>query len=392
MTDVLIRIFVKNYKDTQDVNVRAEYGRMAGLTGIVCNVFLCIIKLIAGTLSGSLSITADAINNLSDASSNIISLVGFKMGSRPADAQHPYGHARYEYLAGLSVAVLIMAIGIELLKSSVMKLFHPSAVEFSITAVIVLIISIAVKYWMMGFNRKIGKIIKSGALEATAKDSRNDVLTTSAVLTAALFSQYSSLELDAVMGIGVAVFILVSGFNLIKETLDPLLGKAPDPEYVDYIHKTIMSYEGVLGTHDLMVHDYGPGRQFASVHVEMAAEKNVIESHDIIDRIERDFLTKDNLHMVIHYDPIITSESAVGDLRKYISGVVKSVYAGLSIHDLRLVKGSIHSSVIFDCLVPRTCPLSNSEISDRVNAIVHSKYPDYICKITFDESYAPVQN
>lgn len=390
MTGLLIKLFVKNPDNIQDIRVRSAYGSLAGITGIVCNIFLFLFKLIAGTISGSVSITADAINNLSDASSNIISLIGFKMGSKPADSEHPYGHARYEYLSGLTVAVLILVIGIELLKSSIVKLFNPAPVEFSMLVAIILFVSILVKLWMMLFNKKIGCIINSKTLIATATDSRNDVISTSAVLVAALFSHYFRFELDAFMGIAVAAFILYSGISLIKETLSPLLGKAPSPEFVSYIQKKIMSYDGVLGTHDLMVHDYGPGRQFASVHVEMAAESNVLQSHDIIDNIERDFLMNDNLHIIIHYDPIVTSDDAIGSLRKYISSEITSIHPGLTIHDLRIVPGVSHTNVIFDCLIPYDCKIEQHLIYEKITQIVRKKFPDYFCVITFDTSFAPI--
>lgn len=390
MTRLLIKIFIKNPDSIQDIRVRSSYGSLAGITGIVCNILLFLFKIIAGTISGSVSITADAINNLSDASSNIISLIGFKMGSKPADSEHPYGHARYEYLSGLTVSVLILVIGIELLKSSIVKLFNPKPVEFSLLIAVILIVSILIKLWMMVFNKKIGSIIHSKTLEATAADSRNDVISTSAVLIAATLSYYSGFELDAFMGIAVAVFILYSGISLIKETLSPLLGKAPEPDFVDYIQKKIMSYDGVLGTHDLMVHDYGPGRQFASVHVEMAAENNVLQSHDIIDNIERDFLMNDNLHIIIHYDPIVTIDDATGNIRKYISSEITSIHPGLTIHDLRIVPGASHTNVIFDCLIPYDCKIEQHLLYEMITQIVRKKFPDYFCVITFDKGFAPI--
>ena len=269
MTKLLIKRFIKDYENTQNSDVRTAYGKFSSIVGIVCNAILFISKLIVGTLSASVSITADAVNNLSDASSSIISLLGFKLASRPADEEHPYGHGRYEYLSGLMVAVLIMVIGVELFKSSLDKVLHPSAVEFSWVTVGVLAFSILLKTWMALFNTKTGKMINSNTLIATAADSRNDVITTGAVLVAAILSHFIGFELDGWMGLGVAVFILYSGFGLVKDTLDPMLGKAPEDEQVEEIRQKILSYPGVLGTHDLMVHDYGPGRQFASVHVEI---------------------------------------------------------------------------------------------------------------------------
>ncbi|MBQ8148777.1 MAG: cation transporter [Lachnospiraceae bacterium] len=388
MTKLLIRWFIKDYEQVQDLKVRTSYGKMAGWVGIFCNVLLFIGKFVIGMISGSVSISADAMNNLSDASSNIISLLGFKMGSKPADQDHPYGHARYEYLAGLLVAVLIMVIGVELLRTSIQKIQNPEPVEFSWIMVGILIGSILVKLWMAVFNRSIGKTISSETLIATAADSRNDVISTAAVLIASVVSHYTHLNLDGWMGILVALFIMYSGFGLIKDTLDPLLGRAPDPALVDYVEKKILSYEGVLGTHDLMVHDYGPGRLFASVHVEMAAEEDVLKCHDIIDTIEKDFLEQDNLNMLIHYDPIVTSDEVVGDLRKWLSKQVKCIDERMSIHDLRVVPGMSHTNMIFDCVVPHEFEMTDKQVKERIQELVSETYPDYYCVITVDKSYA----
>lgn len=388
MTKQLVRWFIKDYENVKDQKVRTSYGKLAGWVGIFCNVLLFAAKFLTGILSGSVSISADAINNLSDASSNIISLLGFKMGSKPADQDHPYGHARYEYLAGLFVALLIMVIGAELLRTSIHKIREPQPVEFSWVLVGVLIGSILVKTWMAFFNTYMGKQISSETLIATAADSRNDVITTAVVLAASLISHYTKLNLDGWMGIAVALFILYSGFGLIKDTLDPLLGKAPDPALVQYIQQKIMGYERVLGTHDLMIHDYGPGRLFASVHVEMAAEGDVLESHDIIDNIEKDFFEQDNLHMVIHYDPIVTGDEAVGDLRNWLMEKVKRIDQRLSIHDLRIVPGISHTNLIFDCVVPYEFPLTDREVRHKIQEMVNEAYEHYQCVITVDRSFA----
>ncbi|MEA4973835.1 MAG: cation diffusion facilitator family transporter [Candidatus Metalachnospira sp.] len=386
----LIKKFVKDYENIHDSTVRASYGKFSGKVGIFCNVLLFLLKAVVGTLSGSVSITADAVNNLSDAASSVISLIGFRMAEKPADDDHPYGHARYEYLSGLSVAVMIILIGFELFKSSLGKVIHPSGVDFSFISVIVLIFSIILKLWMSAFNRSLGKTINSSTLKATSQDSRNDVVTTSVVLIAAVISNYAGIELDGWMGIAVAIFILYSGIGLVKETLNPLLGNAPDPEFVAYIQQKIMSYDGVLGTHDLMIHDYGPGRQFASVHVEMAAERNVIESHDVIDNIERDFLANDNLNLVVHYDPIITGDAMVNDLRSWLCEQIKTIDNTLSIHDLRIVPGSTHVNLIFDCVVPPSLAIHCSDVKNKIKELVNSKYENYFCIITIDLSYAPI--
>lgn len=388
MQNWLVKKFIKDYENTQDINVRASYGKLSGKIGILCNVFLFIGKFLAGTVSGSVSITADAVNNLSDAASSIISLIGFKMAEKPADEDHPYGHARYEYLSGLTVAVMIILIGFELFKTGFDKVLHPTAVDFSVISAVVLLISILIKLWMSLFNKSLGKKINSSALEATAADSRNDVISSAAVLSASVISHFLKINLDGYMGIAVAVFILYSGIGLVKDTLDPLLGKAPDPELVDYIQNKILSYDGVLGTHDLMIHDYGPGRKFASVHVEMAAEEDVLKSHDVIDNIERDFLANDSLNIIVHFDPIVTKDAIVNDLRSWLLEQVKSIDNRLSIHDLRVVPGTTHTNLIFDCVMPNSLNLSPSELKLKIRKLVNDKYPNYYCVITVDSSYA----
>lgn len=388
MIRLLVKTFIKDYTNLHSPAVRTAYGKLSSLVGIACNVLLFIGKLVAGTLTGSVSITADAVNNLSDASSSIISLLGFKLASKPADAEHPYGHGRYEYLSGLMVALLIMLIGVELLKSSLDRVLHPSVVEFSWIAVGVLFLSILLKFWMMRFNRSIGRQIGSQTLIATAADSRNDVISTAAVLVAALVSHYAGLKLDGWMGLGVALFILYSGFGLVRDTISPMLGHAPDPQFVAAIREKILGYPGVLGTHDLMIHDYGPGRQFASVHVEMAAEDDVIASHDVIDNIERDFLRDEGLHIIVHFDPVTTRDGVTNDLRQWLSSQIRSIHPELTIHDLRIVPGVTHTNVIFDCVVPHGLALSDTELKAAIAKLVTDTYPNYYCVITLDKSYA----
>lgn len=390
MTRFLIRTFIKNHDQPKNPHIRSHYGTLAGWVGILCNLFLFAGKFFTGYFCKSVSISADAFNNLSDASSSIVSLIGFKMGSRPADAEHPYGHARYEYLAGLTVSVMILVIGVELFRDGVVKILHPSPVSFSMLSVVVLAVSILLKLWMASFNRTVGDIIDSRALRATAADSRGDVVATLAVLISSLFSHFAGIELDGFMGVLVALFILYNGFCLVKETLDPLLGQAPDPELVGNIKQKILSYPDVIGAHDLMVHDYGPGRQFASVHVEMAAERDALSSHEVIDRIERDFLENENIHLIIHYDPIVTSDAALSDLRGWLSEHIRSVYPALSIHDLRVERMSDHTNVIFDCLMPDDCPLCEETLREAVQAMVSRTYPNYRCIITVDRGFAAI--
>lgn len=377
MTEWLVRKFVKNHDDVENPRVRTAYGTFASIVCIACNIVLCAAKGAIGAAAGSVAIVADALNNLSDASSNIISLFGFKLASKPADAEHPYGHGRFEYLSGLAVAMLILIIGVELVRSSFEKILSPEPVEFSIAIVAVLALSILVKLWMALFNKRIGTRINSNTLMATA-----------AVLAATLASEFLGIDLDGWAGLAVGAFIIYSGAELVRDTVDPLLGKAPDPEFVQHIYRKITSYPGVLDTHDLIVHDYGPGRRFASAHVEMAAEMDPLKSHDIIDNIEEAFREEENILLVLHYDPIVTSDAAVGDLRRWIVENIRRIDPRLTIHDLRIVPGPTHTNVIFDVLRPHGLALGNEELVRRVSEIVQEREPHAVCKITVDDSFA----
>lgn len=390
MTELIIRKFIKNHKDTENSQVRAAYGKLAGFVGIICNILLFAAKIIVGTIARSVSITADAVNNLSDASSSIISLIGFKLAERPADEDHPYGHGRYEYLSALTVAVIILVIGVDLFKSGVEKILNPAASKLSLATIVVLTLSILIKLWMMLFNKKIGKRINSSALIATAADCRNDVITTLSVLAASIISHYTSFDLDGFVGVAVAVFILISGLGLIKETINPMLGTAPDAQYVERIKNKLLSYDKVIGMHDLMIHDYGPCRRFASVHVEMAAEDDVLESHDIIDNIELDFKNNEGLHLVIHYDPILTKNPLTNDIRAQVDKAVKEIDHRLSIHDLRVVPGTTHTNIVFDCVKPHEVDIQPKELIKLINEKVKTIDSKYNCVITIDDSFAPV--
>lgn len=368
-------------------SVRTAYGKLASIVGILCNVILFVIKLTAGTIASSIAVMADAVNNLSDASGSIVALIGFKISAKPADKGHPFGHARFEYISGLAVTFLIMIIGVELGRTSLDKIISPTPVAFSWFTAVILIVSIGVKLWMMLFNNKIGKAIESSTLAATAMDSRNDVITTTAVLFAGIIGSVTRLNIDGYVGLLVAVFILISGFGLMKSTIDPLIGVAPSKELVNYIRDKIMSYSDVLGTHDLAVHDYGPGRCFASVHVEMAAENDVMRSHDIIDNIEREFLTNDNIKLVIHFDPILTGDVAVGSTREWLNGVIKGIGADLTIHDFRMVQGFSHTNLIFDIVVPYESNYDKAQLLNQINTLVKKQDEKYFTVITVDESY-----
>ena len=389
MTQFLIRCFIKRPDDVKDAAVRTAYGNLASLVGMACNILLCIGKLLAGTLFGSIAIMADALNNLSDASSNVVSLIGFRLAAKAPDAEHPYGHARYEYLAGLVVSVTILAIGLSLLKESALKVLHPTPVAFSWLSIGVLAASILVKLWLSGFNRAVGKKINSETLMATAADSRNDVLTTGAVLLSTILCSLTGYGIiDGIMGVGVAAFILWSGWGLVMDTLSPLLGESPSPELVEHIERTVMSYPGVLGMHDLMVHDYGPGHQFASLHVEFPAETDPLTAHDVIDNIENDFLKKDRLQVTIHYDPIVTAEGSVGVLRARLQEHARQLDPQLSIHDLRIVPGDSHTNVLFDLVFPAGYTGDIDQMLAKMCQFVKEQDPKYCCVVKVEQSYA----
>ena len=389
MTQFLIRCFIKRPDDVKDAAVRTAYGNLASLVGMACNILLCIGKLLAGTLFGSIAIMADALNNLSDASSNVVSLIGFRLAAKAPDAEHPYGHARYEYLAGLVVSVTILAIGLSLLKESALKVLHPTPVAFSWLSIGVLAASILVKLWLSGFNRTVGKKINSETLMATAADSRNDVLTTGAVLLSTILCSLTGYGImDGMMGVGVAAFILWSGWGLVMDTLSPLLGESPSPELVEHIERTVMSYPGVLGVHDLMVHDYGPGHQFASLHVEFPAETDPLTAHDVIDNIENDFLKKDRLQVTIHYDPIVTADASVGVLRARLKEHARQLDPRLSIHDLRIVPGDSHTNVLFDLVFPAGYTGDIDQMLAKMCQFVKEQDPKYCCVVKVEQSYA----
>ncbi len=373
--------------DAQTPRARSAYGKAASLIGIGANALFFALKLLVGTLSGSVSITADAVNNLSDASSSIVSLLGFKLADKPADEDHPYGHGRYEYLSGLMVAVMILVIGVELMKSSIAKILAPAPVTMSAPLCIVLVGSILIKLWLSAFNRRIGKMIDSQTLIAAADDSRNDVIATSAVLLTTILGHFTGWMLDGYVGVCVAAFILVSGFSLVRDTIDPMLGKSPSAEQVEAIRQKLLGYPNVLGTHDLMVHDYGPGRQFASVHLEMDAALDPLVSHEIIDNIERDFLTQERLHLVIHYDPVTLNDPHLAPLRALAAQAAAAIDPRMTIHDLRIIRGVSQSKVVFDCVVPYGLEMSAREIRKRMDQAVRDVYPDFYCVITLEHGY-----
>ena len=385
MTSLLLRIFVPNYRDREKPEVRSAIGSLSGAVGICCNLLLFAFKLLVGTLAGSVSITADALNNLSDASGSILTFLGFRLADKPADAHHPFGHARAEYLSGLAVAVLILFIGLELAKSSVEKILHPVAVTMSGLTAAVLIASVAVKLWMCLFNRKLGNMIRSSALMATAADSRNDCVATTAVLLAAAAEQLLDIRIDGFAGLAVALFILYSGIQLAKDTISPLLGESAAPtlrhDIVDYIR----SNPKVLGYHDLMVHDYGPGKRYASLHVEMDHREDPMECHDIIDDMERECLRSHNIHLLIHYDPVITDDPELQRLKAAAELLLQQQDERLTLHDFRMVQGRRHMNLVFDVPLPGDLRGKEEKIRKSIEEQLNEEGPlTYHVKITFD--------
>ena len=388
MTELLLRIFVKDHRNTESAPVRSAIGALSGAVGIGCNLLLFAVKLFAGFLTGSVSVTADALNNLSDASGSIVTLAGFRLADKPADEHHPYGHARAEYLSGLAVAVLILFIGFELADSSVRKIFRPEPLVFSAVALGILILSIGVKFWMFLFNRELGRRIGSTALLATAADSRNDCLATAAAALAALAEHWLDLRIDGYIGLGVAAFILWSGWNLARDTISPLLGENADPELRQKIADYICGQSKVLGYHDLMVHDYGPGQRYASLHVEMDYREDPIDCHELIDHMERECLRRHNVHLVIHYDPVITDDPELLRLKEKTAALLRQLDGRLTLHDFRMVQGRRHMNLVFDVPLPGDLLGEKDAIRQSVEEALNEEGPlVYHVKITFDIAF-----
>lgn len=383
MTKLLIRLFASG--DPEESAVRAKTGKLSGTVGIICNVILSVLKMLVGFLSGSVSITADAMNNLSDATSSVVTLVGFRLAEKPADEDHPYGHARYEYLSGLAVAAMIIVIGFELAKTSLDKILNPTAVTISLPVLLVLVGSILAKLWLCIFNRYLGKRIDSQTLMATAADSRNDVVATGAVLLAMVVQWLTKLQIDGYMGMGVAIFILYSGVSLAKQTISPLLGETASPELQKLILNVVGSEPKVLGYHDLMVHDYGPGQRFASIHVEMDEKESALECHEIIDNIERICLQEHNVHLVIHYDPIVTGDAELETMRKKVLDILTDIDGRITIHDFRMVQGKENTNLIFDMALPAELMNQQKTIKKELDSrLVSCDGCVYHTVITFD--------
>ena len=385
MTKLLLRLCVRGYKNPDDPKVRGKVGKLSGIVGIICNLLLFGFKLAVGTISGAVSITADAMNNLSDATSSVVTLIGFKLAEKPADEDHPYGHARYEYQSGLAVAALIVIIGFELAKTSVEKILHPAEVLFTLPVVIVLLGSVGMKLWMCLFNRYLGKLVHSTTLMATAADSRNDIIATSAVLVAGVIGTLSGLKLDGYIGLAVALFILYSGATLARDTISPLLGENASPELREQIAALIQSEPAVLGYHDLMVHDYGPGQRFASMHVEMDRKADPLHCHELIDNLERACMEKLNVHLILHYAPVVTGDAELERMRTLVTQLLRQRDERINIHDFRMVPGQEHTNLIFDVVLPPDLMPAKGEIKKRLDeALASLEETTYYTVITFD--------
>lgn len=387
MRKLLIRKLIKNYEKVKDPKVRESYGKLAGMVGIVTNSLLSAAKIATGLIFNSIAMIADGVNNLTDFSSSLITVFGFKLSAKPEDEEHPFGHARFEYLAGLLVSVIIMFLGFQLFLTAIEKVRHPEPIEFSVMTFIVLIFSIGLKIWQSMFYYRTGEEIKSSTLKASGTDSRNDVIATSTILLGFIVARFTSLRVDGYLGAIVAMFVIYSGFQLIRETSSPLLGKAADPELAAEIENLILKNEGVSGIHDLMVHDYGPGRIFATVHIEVDAHGNLIKSHDLIDRIERQISEDLKIHLVAHMDPIEMRDELTKELKARIEDILKLHKGIIGIHDFRVVPGYTHHNLIFDIVVSSVCTVTEAEIRQLLISELRKTGQEYYLMITFDKSY-----
>ncbi len=387
MTNLLLRLFIKDYQKTDKISVRAAYGTLAGAVGIVTNILVATAKLVIGVLASSVSVMADATNNLSDAGTSLVTMVGFKLSGKPADREHPYGHARIEYITGLIVSLLIVMLGVFLLIESVEKIINKSESSFSIAAIIVLVISIAAKLWQGLFYSGLAKKINSVSLSASAQDSKNDVIATSLVLVGAIVGKFTSLEIDGYIGILVSLFIIISGIRLIIETSSPLLGAPPEKETVNRLTEKILSYDGIVGIHDLIIHSYGANRIFCSVHAEVPADRDIMLSHDIIDNVEEDVKKELGIDLVIHLDPITVGNERVDEIKNKVEEILVSVSPKIKYHDFRVVFGVTHNNILFDILIPMEFELSEEELIERVSQEIKNFYPNAVPKIKIDRDF-----
>ena len=387
MITILSRLFIPNRENTSDPKVRRSYGMLSSILGICLNIILFLGKYIAGVQCGSIAIMSDAFNNLSDAGSSIITLIGFQFAGMKPDANHPFGHGRIEYISGFIVSMAIILMGFELGKSSIEKILHPEEIDTSLLSIFILLASIGIKLYMNFYNRRIGRRIDSAAMRATATDSLSDAIATRFVLLAILVMRFTGVNVDGWCGVAVACFILFAGYSAARETLSPLLGNPPDPELVQKIHQIVMSYPEIVGMHDLIVHDYGPGRIMVSLHGEVQGDGDIFALHDKIDLIERELSEKLGCEATIHMDPIETNNETVSRLRSEVSEIAKKIHPELTIHDFRMVNGRTHTNLIFDVVVPMDVRMQDRDVINAITDTIRKKYPNYYTVIRVDKSY-----
>lgn len=387
MTKILLKLFIKDYNDTANPRVRRKYVNLGSAVGVLCNIILFLIKLTIGLLAGSVSIMADAFNNLTDIGSSVVTLIGFRMSEKPADKEHPFGHGRFEYMSAMFVAIIILLVGFELFKSSINKIINPTELNIEIYTIILLLISVIIKLWMFLFNKKLGKSINSTSLVATAQDSINDSIATSAVLISIVICSIFGINIDPYIGLLVAAFICYSGIITIKETLDPLLGMPPEKETIDSIVSIVKKNESFVGIHDLIVHNYGPGRSFASLHVEVPADADIVACHEVIDACEKELHNTLGIEVVIHMDPIATNDENTKKIKESIKKAVLEYDSLLSIHDFRMVDGAEKINLIFDVVVPNEVKKQDSDIKEEINKICKKLDSRYRAVITIDRDY-----
>ncbi|MBO5767455.1 MAG: cation transporter [Clostridia bacterium] len=388
MIKLLAKIFIKDRENTADTEVRRKYGVLCGGCGIALNLLLFALKLFVGTLTGSVAVTADAVNNISDAGSSAVTMVGFRLAGKKPDPEHPFGHGRIEYISGLIVAMLIFVMGFELITSSLNAIIDPKPTEINIISVVILVFSVLVKLYMFFYNRKIGKKIGSAAMTATASDSIGDACATLAVLVSLVVSRLSGLLIDGYMGLLVAAFILFAGYRAAKETIEPLLGMRPDKELVDELEEIVLSSAPICGVHDLILHDYGPGRRFLSLHAEVPMDEDILHVHDIIDNVEIEIYERFGIETVIHTDPIDTRDPRLNEIKETVRELLCGIDARMKAHDFRMVPGVTHTNIVFDIAIPADSKIDTDAFKLAVSAAVSAKNPEYRCVIRIDRDYA----
>lgn len=388
MSNLLVKLFIKNYDNTGDVVVRTAYGVLASIVGIVCNVMLFVVKIIVGFLLGSISVIADSFNNLSDAASSIIGFVGVKMAEKPADKEHPFGHGRIEYISAFIVAFLVIQVGFSFFKGSVEKIVEPQTITFNSVSVIILAVSVLFKLWLGFFNRSLGKQVDSKVMKATATDSFSDAAITLLTIISILVAAVWEVNVDGFVGIGLSLLVIWNGINIAKDTLAPLIGESASPKLYEQLKSKVESYDGIVGTHDLIVHNYGPGRSMASIHAEVPADVNALVSHEIIDRIEEEVLSEMKVFLVIHMDPVETNNENVKKYKRMIEDIVKSIDEEMEVHDFRIVEGNIQTNLIFDLVVPFSYKVNEDEkIRKAISDIVSSQDEHLKCVIKIERGY-----